>query len=354
MELSENIRASGSHGGSTPMTSDQPAVLFPSLYDRTIARRRPWWATVLLVIAIYLPTLASSYRVGTADFFANPLHRSILTAPTVIAYVLLIAPILGRMAPRVVASLWPTLPGDPKELADTIARASRVAPFHEVLAIGAGLLLGILVIGRGSLPGLGILPLAVIATNYVMMGLLGWTGYYSISGTRVVSAMLRRPPQVDPLDIKPFEAIGRQSLAFALAFVGGNTIGLLMGNFDVGALLDFRFWLLYLPLSLIPILVFFLNMRLTHRVLADAKQRDLAEVRQQLYHSYRELLHREQDGRSVGDLPAVIAALGTFEKTLIDARTWPYNTATLRTLTFSVFIPLGTVLIRPLLERVFG
>jgi hypothetical protein len=33
------------------------------------------------------------------------------------------------------------------------------------------------------------------------------------------------------------------------------------------------------------------------------------------------------------------------------ARTWPYNTATLRTLFFSVFIPLGSVAIK-LLEGV--
>lgn len=336
------------------MTSEQPAALSLSLYDRTIARRRPWWATVALILLTYLPTLLATYQTGLTDFSANPVHRSILTAPTVIVYVLLIAPILSRMSAGVVRALWPTLSGDPTAMAESVARASRVPPSHEALAIAAGLAVGILIIGGGSLPGLGLLPLVIVVTNYVMMGLLGWTGYYSIAGTRVVSAMLRQPLRVDPLDIKPFEPIGRQSLAFALAFVGGNTIGLLMSNFEPGALLDFRFWLLYLPLLLIPILVFFLNMRLTHRLLADAKERDLAEVRQQLHHSYRELLHREQDGRSAGDLPAVMAALGTFEKALTDARTWPYNTATIRTLTFSVFIPLGTVLIRPLLERVFG
>jgi hypothetical protein len=277
-----------------------------------------------------------------------------LTAPTVIVYVLLFAPILSRMSGGVVRSLWPNLSGDPKAMAESVANASRVPLSHEALAVGAGLVVGVLIIGGGNVPGLDTIPLTIVVTNYVMMGLLGWTGYYSIAGTRVVSAMLRQPLRVDPLDIKSFEAIGRQSLGFALAFVGGNTIGLLMSNFEPGALLDFRFWLLYLPLLLIPILVFFLNMRLTHRVLAEAKQRDLAEVRQQLHHSYRELLHREQDGQSAGDLPAVIAALGTYEKALIEARTWPYNTATIRTLTFSVFIPLGTVLIRPLLERVFG
>ena len=71
-----------------------------------------------------------------------------------------------------------------------------------------------------------------------MCGLLGWLGFTSIANTRLVNHLLRLPLRVDPLDITPFEAIGRQSLVLALAFVGGNTISLLLANYGSAALVD--------------------------------------------------------------------------------------------------------------------
>ena len=45
-----------------------------------------------------------------------------------------------------------------------------------------------------------------------------------------------------------------------------------------------------------------------------------------------------------------ICALSIYEKQLIETPTWPHNTGMLRTLFFSVLIPIGTLLGRILIE----
>jgi hypothetical protein len=56
-----------------------------SLFDRTLSRRRPVWGTLGLVALVYFPTLAAAYALGMTDF-TNPSDRSLLTAPTILAY----------------------------------------------------------------------------------------------------------------------------------------------------------------------------------------------------------------------------------------------------------------------------
>jgi len=129
-----------------------------------------------------------------------------------------------------------------------------------------------------------------------MCGLLGWLGFTSLANTRVITHLLRLPLRVDSLDITPFEAIGRQSLAIALAFVGGITLGLLLGNYGTAALANPRFWLLFAPLFLLPVVLFFLNMVPTQRVLSEAKKRELAAVRSELHAAFRLLLQCRQAG----------------------------------------------------------
>jgi len=183
-----------------------------------------------------------------------------------------------------------------------------------------------------------------------MLGLLAWTAFGSISATRVTNAMLRLPMRVDPLDRKPFEPIGRWSLAIALAFVGGIFLGLVLGSYGTAALLNPRFWLLFLPLSLLPVVVFYLNMRPTHRVLSAARDRALGEVQRELRRAFPALVEHMQRGEPSGNLPFEVNALVAYEKELDQASTWPYNPVILRTLVVSVLIPSVTLLARRVFE----
>jgi hypothetical protein len=52
-------------------------------------------------------------------------------------------------------------------------------------------------------------------------------------------------------------------------------------------------------------------------------------------------------------LPAQIAALVAYEERLKAARTWPHNVSILRTLFFSIFIPLMSILARVAVDLLF-
>ncbi len=323
---------------------------FSSPLHRMVARPRPAWVTALLVFAVYLPTLVVILHTGQTDILTNPRSRSILTSPTVIAYILVIAPPLARMLPMVVRSLRPVILLDDRELESIVRRDATIPPLQEVVAIAAGLLFGFLIINGEPGPGERWPIYVENATAYVMFGLLGWLGLTSIVSTRVINHLLRLPMRIDPLDITPFEAIGRQSLAIALAFIGGNCLALLVGNYGNAALANPRFWLLFGPLFLFPAAVFFLNMVPTQRVLSRAKKQDLAAVRSELHAAFRLLLERRQAGESAGGLSQEVNALAAYEERLNEASSWPYNPAILRALIFSVLVQFAAVLARRVFE----
>ena len=45
--------------------------------------------------------------------------------------------------------------------------------------------------------------------------------------------------------------------------------------------------------------------------------------------------------------------LMAYEQRLREARTWPYNTAMLRTLFLSVLVPIATILLQMIIKRLF-
>ena len=105
-----------------------------------------------------------------------------------------------------------------------------------------------------------------------------------------------------------------------------------------------------LILVMVIVLIFFLSMRPTHQVLVQAKKRELEPVQRQLNQACRDLMRRLEGNQDPGELDARINALTVYEGRLLAARTWPYNTAMLRTLFFSVFIPLGSIAARLAVE----
>lgn len=189
-------------------------------------------------------------------------------------------------------------------------------------------------------------------STIIMYGLLAWVSLGAIVSTRLNNAFHRQPLRVDILDLTPFEAIGRQSLLLALVFIGGITLSQLL-SFQPEFLSSLSFWLTYLFLVFAILLIFFLNMRPTHKVLLSAKLGELKPLQKQINEICRELVQRLDQNQDPGSLSAQINALVAFEQRLLATRTWPYNTTMLRTLFFSVFIPLGSVVARLLIEVFF-
>jgi hypothetical protein len=184
-----------------------------------------------------------------------------------------------------------------------------------------------------------------------LFGLLAWVIYITVARTQVTAALLRQPLAVDPNDITAFMAIGRQALLVALVFVGGIVLSLLSSALEPGVFLQIGFWLVYVPIALAPVAVFFLIMRPTHRVLAGAKLRQLESLRAELRRASGRLLGCLVQDQDPGNLPQQVSALVALEQRLQTSPTWPYDTAMLRTLFVSVLAPATLLLARWIVEH---
>jgi hypothetical protein len=260
---------------------------------------------------------------------------------------------ITQMGDRVIESFRRIVLIDDACFARVIGTSGRVRARDEVCAIGVGFLLGSLTASRSVGQQMSWLALEWFVANGLMFALLTWTIYGSVVGTRVTSAVLRQPLRLDPLDITPFEPVGRQSLVVALVFIGGVTLSLLLVGFAPAEGAPSSFWLSYVPFVLVPLLIFFLNMYPTHRVIAAARDGEQRAAKARIRATYQDLLARRNSGLSTENLPAEINALVAYDQLLQKARTWPYNTAMLRTLGVSILIPVGTTLARAAFDYVF-
>jgi hypothetical protein len=325
-----------------------------SLYVRLIGRpQRPRlkWAIVLLLFL--LPLALASREIGIEALIRQGAWRELLLPPTVIAYILWMAPRLARADTEVLRAFRPVVLLDDASYDRLVSDASHIDPRREVFAFGAGAALGLFMAARGSQYSLSWLVVVWRLSAALMYGLLFWTVQGSFAATRLTAAILRQPLQVDVLEPAPFYPIGRQGLAAALVFVGGVTLGMLFSLTQLSILLLPEFWLIFLPQLAVPVVIFFLTMASTHRVLAAAKEAEQGIVHQHLQRSFRELKQRLAQHQDTGRVTAEINALVAYDERLQRAPTWPYNTTMLRTLVFSVFIPGATLVGRVIVDVLF-
>jgi hypothetical protein len=323
---------------------DRPAA---SLWVRVIRLLRRPPVAVGLGLALILAPMLAAYLDGVfGDLVGQGTWRLVMSPAAVVLYILAVSPIVQRAEADVLDAFRPLVLIDDDRFERLIVDASRLSPLGEGLAasLGAvsGLWLGWLWLSDSDVFWL---RLVLVPSAGLMFGLLAWTIYAAVSGTRLIAELHAQPLRIDILDTRPFRPVGRQSLIVALVFVGGIVLGML---FSLGeeSVLDWRNWLIYSLLALVPILVFFLNMRPTHRVLAAEKRRELAAVQDQILRATRTLMARTTAGESTVPLGADINALVAYEKRLLAASTWPYDTAMLRTLFFSVILPAIAALAR--------
>ena len=260
-----------------------------------------------------------------------------LTA-AIIIYILLVSPLLERRAADVISAYRPLLSLDDVSYDLLVSEASRISPTGEVLAFAAGAVLGALGQDWAMDDGFVWLEAYLAVSIAVMLGLLGWTIYAAVASTRLTRALHSQPLSVDIFDPQPFRTVGRQSLSIALVFIGGLALSTLLtlGRLDF---LAWQNWLIYLVLTLVPLVLFFLNMRHTHRVLAAEKRRELQKVERHIIQAGRALVQRMDAGASTETLAAEISGLAAYQDRLRSTGTWPYDTAMLRTLVFSMIAP---------------
>ncbi len=326
-----------------------------SLFDRVIGRPREPWVTLAIAVLLYAAALTVSYaEVGLEALFAEGYWRTRLVPPTIITYILLVSPALGRMSNEVLDAFRSLLAIDDDEFDRLIHQTAAIPRRSEWIAIAIGITIGV----APPLAAMDATPVWLTVYQALSGGatnaLLAWVAYVSVADTRWITTLLRQPLHFHPLDPSPFQAVGRQSLALALAFVGGISLGLLFVLFQPDATLSPFFWLPNIPLALVPVIVFYLNMHPTHRVLLAAKKAELKKVRRCVAEAYDQMLPAMESGHDLLGISVALDALVAYESRLSTARTWPYNTETLRTLLVSVLLPLSVPFLRTLIALPLG
>ncbi len=314
----------------------------PSLLSRLIGTQRPPWVVAVICLLLILAPIVAAWLDGLLDvFFAQNLWRLAVLPAVVIIYILVVTPIMERAEAGVVEAFRLLVVMDDDDFDQFVQEATRSNPVATSIAFGLGAAFG-LVAGFSWLSHSTAfwLKLYLSLSAGLMFGLLGWATYAALAGTRLAREVHRQPLRFDILDTRPFEPIGRQSLLIALVFVGGIALSIAFG-LALGGTYDWQNWLMYVVLLFVPFLVFFLNMRDTHRVLSTEKKKQLEEVQSSIRAASRTLMERLAENESTGTLGADINALVAYEERLKTARTWPYNTSMLRTLFVSVVVPAG-------------
>jgi hypothetical protein len=328
-----------------------------SLYGRYIDRPRSKGAMVVIaVVLLLLPLVAVALDSLLPDFFSSGVWRIYYLPVIMILYVLLIVQPLSHSNETALQAFRSVVQLDDEAFQRVLQESSQIKPAYELISIGAGILLGLLsVTSWGIGPGFSWSKLYLYLAVCAMYALLLWTLLISILWTRLTKALHNQPLKFDLFDTQPFEPVGRQSLIIALVIIGGVSISLLF-TFQPSSLRIPFFWVVHAILVLIPIVIFFMSMRPTHTLLSNEKKRQLERVQRLILENSRELVRRieeEDPGERHAEtaaLSAELRALAVYEVHIQDARTWPYNIIQLRTLFFSVLIPIITMFAKVIAE----
>lgn len=312
-----------------------------SIYGKSIARSRPLWIIVgISILLLVLPLGAASLDGILGRLFSMGQWRPIFLSPVVIIYILFVSQLMSKADARMISGFRKILIIDEETLSQVTLKNSTIHPMLEVGALIIGFIAGILM-GLSWTVETFWLRIYVITSLASMYGMLFWTIICLVSGTRLISALHRQPMDVNILDIRPFEPVGRHSLTTSMVFVGGVILAMIFG-LDRNNLLLWQTWAFILPLFAVPALIFFLNMRHTHRILNNEKKRQLTLLTREIGIINLQIQAFLEKGEIYDAIFSRYAALVLYEARVKTASTWPYNTSMLRTLIISIFLPLIT------------
>ena len=278
--------------------------------------------------------------------------RDELNRPAIIVYILFAYSLVKPLRGGAVEAFRAVLSVDDDGFDRLVAETSLGNRRGEWLALGIGAAAGLLILRPWNMPDpLFWTKLNALLTVTLMYGLLGWIIYVSLGGSQVFAEMHRQPLNIDVFDPTPLEPIARLGLGISLAFIGGITLNVLF-NPDPQDLLSIDGWLFYGASILAAVLVFFLTMMSTHRLMADAKEQKLKLVRWHLADAFAQLQQRAAEAK-LQDMEALsdsIAAWLAYETRIKKAPVWPYTSDTIRNLSVSTLLPIGARAAKIILE----
>lgn len=326
-----------------------------TIFEKTIGRPRKSSATLLIGLVLFLIAfIVGTLAHGIPGLFIDGVWRGFFIYPSIIFYIFLIAPKLSTMENEVIEAILPLANLTEEKFNEFIEGTQVIRPLREWLAVGVGVgFITIIQITSGSVSFdlTGIYYSLMAATAF---GILSWTIFASVLSVQVTAELLKQPLQVNLFDLSPYKVVGKSSLYLALAFIGGVTLALVFSAPDASVFQSLQFWLINMPMFLIPVIIFFWNMQPTHSIIERAKRKALKQTGQKIEAVSTRLMMDIERTSDTEQLSQTLQALLALEKRIYDVLTWPYEASTLRSLFGSVLIPIITVLIQVVLRRLLG
>jgi hypothetical protein len=317
------------------------------LIDRWLGRLpfpRRWSVAALGVILLIIPA-GLGYMEAVPRLLTD--YRAQFVYALMLVYVLTVIPLVQNTRESVAQSLRPLVQLDDRQFRKLVDHACRINPLSELWWFGVGMLVGLLInlFFEPLEEKAHLLGVYAYLSRIGLFGVIVWTVFVLFATTRLANALLRQPLAVNILDVRPFEPIGRQSLWLALALIGGLLLSLISVSYQ-NRLLWVEYAITYSIVIALAVLVFFLNMRSAHQVLAATKRRHLETADQSLADLYRRFQEEMAKERDTFVLATQINAIAAIKQEIKATRTWPYNTDMLRTLVVSALAPLFAALAR--------
>ncbi len=323
-----------------------PALVFEKWMDRSrLSHRQLAGATTLMLLLLLA---VAAYLDGALDAAFNlEFWRSASMYPGIIAYILWIQPPARRLRDAAILALRPLVRLDDEDFYLLVAREPLFDQRRQVLGFAFGALAVLLFRPWESLPSW--LMLWQLLAGGLMFGLLGWLVYTSLVSNRLGSDW-QISEDINVFELQRLQPIARWSLGSALAYIGGITLSLVFAGRFV---LDLANVLIYGVLTLAALVVFFSNMMSTHRMMVEAKDRELGRVSRRLV-ALSEALRREA-GQGKSEQMVVLINLSlwrAYEKQVEELPEWPYTDEIRRSLLASMLLPLAAYIVPALLLQV--
>jgi len=345
------------------MATESTIIIPSSLLEELAERTRLSWPQVAIMVGLVLILflVGAAYLDGVvAGPFNAEFWQNGMLYPALITYMLLLYPILRRLSERAIEAFRPLLLINDDDFNGLLAEMPLFNRRRQWLALGIGVVGGLLLwrpwdyygptgawLSSGGRSG-GWVPLYQVVALGLMYGLLGYFIHASLFSTRLFTELHRQPLEINIFDRRPLEPIARWSLGIVLSYIGGITLSLL---FIPQRLSIIQNIIMYSTFILVSALMFFLNMMSTHRAIAEAKNRELNMVRDNLAAASQALKERATKGQveDTETLSDSIRAWVTYEKRVKEVPEWPYTADIRRNLVLSILLPLAAFMVKGVL-----
>jgi hypothetical protein len=301
-----------------------------------------------------VPFLAAALDNQLRTVLTDGSWRFLVLPPVIIGYIVFIAPLMQRSKDDMLRAIRPMLRIDDEEFARLITHDQTRWWLMAAVSIFVGIFLGWVWTGgtswRALLDTTSWLVFYLRVSTILIFGVLAYMVYGSIVESRELDRLLNAPLDFDIFEEGAFEPVGRYSLVSALVFLGGILLGIVFG-LDFGNITAWRTWLVYAFLGFVVVAIFFSTMYSTHRVMAAARDQEMAAILGRMTELRQTVGRGARDGSIATKSALEFAALSAYEERIRNAPTWPYNQRMLRALAASILLPL---LVRVISYIIFG